>query len=55
MKVFIVMTDDCNENDCGCYIESVDSVHATEKSAILRCSQVYRGRIQCEYVHGLAE
>ena len=52
MIVFIVMSDDSNEDDCGCFIESVDSIHATKESAELRVSQVYNGRIQCEYVHG---
>ena len=33
MKVWIVFTDDVNENDCGCYSESIDSIWTTEEAA----------------------
>ena len=45
MKVYIVMVDDCNENDCGCYSESIDSVWFDEEKANKRAEERYNGRV----------
>lgn len=50
MKVYIVMTDDCNENDCGCYIESIDSIWLDEEKAKKRAKEVFRGYVTSEEV-----
>lgn len=39
--VYIVFSDDGNENDCGCYLESIDSVYFNEDAAI----SLYHGRV----------
>lgn len=46
MKVYLVFTDDCNEEDCGCYIESVDSVYLSKEEAEKKAKEVYRGEVR---------
>ena len=48
MKVYLVFSDDCNEADCGCFIESVDSVWLNEADANKRCKEVYHGRVDSQ-------
>jgi hypothetical protein len=45
MEIFIVFADDCNENDCGCWLESIDSVWLKRSAADERLKQVYHGRV----------
>jgi hypothetical protein len=45
MKVYIVLSDDCNENDCGCFSESIESVWLDEKKANKRAKELYNGRV----------
>lgn len=46
MVVYIVMTDDCNENDCGCYSESIDSVWLNEEKAKEKAKSSYKGYVK---------
>lgn len=48
--VYIVMADDCNEGDCQCTLESVDSVWFNKGAANTRAGQVYHGRVITEKV-----
>ena len=44
-KVHVVMTDDCRENDCGCWSESIDSIWLDEKKAEGRAEKRYNGHV----------
>lgn len=50
MKVYIVFQDNCNEGDCDCLLESLDSVWEDEKKAKTRAAQTYNGRVECQEV-----
>jgi hypothetical protein len=53
MTIYIVLTDDCNENDCGCFLESIESVWLDEKKATERANQLYNARVYvCESAGG---
>jgi len=45
MKIYIVKSDDCNENDCGCYTESIDSIYLTLVEAVARANKLYHGSV----------
>ena len=44
-KVFIVKVDDCNENDCGCSSESIDSIWLDKTKAEEQAKRRYRGYV----------
>ena len=48
MRIYIVYADSCNEDDCGCYIEHVDSLWLKEEDAEKRRKEVYNGRVSFE-------
>jgi len=43
--LYLVMSDDCNEGECDCILESPDSIWDDKKLAEKRCKEVYKGRI----------
>jgi len=45
MKVYLVIEDYCNERDCDCVLEGVDSVWLDKEKANARAQWVYRGRV----------
>lgn len=45
MKVYVVLSADCNEADCGCYLESIDSIWLSKDKAISRAEERYNGRV----------
>ncbi len=45
MKVYVVMVDDCRENDCGCWSDSIDSIWLDEKKAKKRAEERYLGNV----------
>ena len=50
VKVYLVYADDCNENDCGCWSESVDSIWFDEEAAKKQAGKVYHGRVDPQEV-----
>jgi len=44
-KVFIVMVDDCIENDCGCSSESIDTIWFDKTKAEKQAKRRYHGRV----------
>lgn len=46
MKVFLVIEDYCNEEDCGCKLEGVESVWLDKEKASARSKLVYQGRVE---------
>ncbi len=48
--VFIVISDDCNEGECDCTLESIDSVWFNEDKANDRAKEVYHGHVQKEVI-----
>jgi hypothetical protein len=45
LRIHIVMSDDCNEEDCGCVLESIDSVFLDETKAHRRAKELFVGRV----------
>ena len=45
MKLYVVMVDDCRENDCGCWSESIDSIWLDKVKAEKRAKDRYNGRV----------
>lgn len=56
MKVYIVMEDDCRENECGCWSESIRSVWMDERLAKADASMGYNCRVvDYDIQHGTTE
>uniref|UniRef100_A0A6M3K5K8 Uncharacterized protein n=1 Tax=viral metagenome TaxID=1070528 RepID=A0A6M3K5K8_9ZZZZ len=44
-KVYVVMSDDCREGDCGWRLESIDSIWLDKEKAEGRAKKRYNGYV----------